>query len=242
MRHFILLLVVAASTPTALLARDTPYYGPIKGWSGGRDFGMGFKDEVQRDGSWRSVANTRGDQAVDMAIYRAAEMARSAGYDYVQLLGGNQSRSAIMSSATLFARPSHAPATPTDCKSRRRESCYTADVAEVMRRLGGPDGVQPSVAIVDHLDEYGRKVSYSGYGIGRAGATPLPATVPARRFALPPMPSRIAAPAYGVPPVYGAAPIAASPDRLSKAERYEQLLRAAQPVSHDARLGWTATD
>ena len=46
----------------------------------------------------------------------------------------------------------------------------SADVAEVLRILGGPDGTQPGVAIVDHRDEYGREVFLSGYGTGAIAA------------------------------------------------------------------------
>ena len=55
---------------------------------------MGVSDEVTKDGRWRIYAATRRGHAVDLAVYRAAEMAEAAGYPYVEMLGGQETRAA----------------------------------------------------------------------------------------------------------------------------------------------------
>lgn len=111
--------------------------------------------------------------------------AREQGYAFVEFQGGRGSRNPGIDSATVYARPSHSPAPPATCRSSKRHVCYTADVAEILHVLGGPGGTQPGVSITDHVDRYGRAVSYSGYGLGAASlsqtrpvATPAPVLAP----------------------------------------------------------------
>ena len=166
----ILPLLIAAAVPTAAIAAaDAPYYGPMKPWHGiGYKFGYDDKD---KDGVWRVDAAVRSGEAVDMAMYRVAERAHDGGYRFVQLLGGMQSTSPGRTIATVYAMPSHSPAAPTACRSGKAGSCYTADVADLLRRLSGPTGTTPGVAIVDHRDSYGREVTYSGFGLAPAAST-----------------------------------------------------------------------
>lgn len=174
MRRWTVLLLAAALCPTVANASDAPYYGPMKAWHG-IGYKFGFKHEVEDDGSWKVVAATRGDQALDMAMYRAAELARERGFAYVELLSASSSDSPGYHSATVYARPSRVPAQPAKCRSKRANSCYTADVAQILNRLGGLGGTQPGVPVTDHFDKYGRAVSYSGFGTGYVapGAAPL---------------------------------------------------------------------
>lgn len=166
MKRFCLCLMLAVTAQPALARDDAPYYGPMKRWHG-IGYKFGYEDRVEKDGSWRIDTALRGrGEAVDMALYRAAERARDAGYRYVFLLGGRGYTSPGISAATIYARPSAEAVAPTGCRSKRATTCYTADVAEILRILGGPDGLQPGVAIVDHRDEYGREVFLSGYGTG----------------------------------------------------------------------------
>ncbi len=172
-----------------------------------------------------------------MAMYRAAELARENGTRYIAFLGGQESRSPGIYSATVYARPSDSAAPPSGCRSNRRGTCYTADVVEVLRILGGPGGKQPGVAIVDHYDEYGRAVSFSGFGVGLASlhphqpipsvARPVPVTTMAAHIAPLPSPSRSA------PNVRATDP----------ASRYQQALKAAQPIrGREPKQGWTISD
>ena len=138
----------------------------MKRWHG-VGYKFGYEDRIEKDGSWRVDAAVHGHgDAIDMALYRVAERARSEGYRYVFLLGGNGSRSPGIDAATVYARPSHEGVPPLGCRSKKITSCYTADVAEVLRILDGPGGTRPGVPIADHRDELGREVFLSGYGTG----------------------------------------------------------------------------
>lgn len=210
------LLLIAALHSVPATA-GAPYYGPMKAWQGiGYKFGV--KHEVEADGSWRVEAATRSGEAIDMALYHAAELARERGFAYVELLGGRGSRSPGYNNAKLYARPSHSPAPPATCPEKRRNPCYTADVAELLRILGGPGGTQPGVAIADHTDRYGRSVVISGYGIAAASLTPRPA-VP---VAAPPRP-------VAAVPVGTSGTVAPLPASLAAAARFEAARKSLSP-------------
>jgi hypothetical protein len=261
MKRLLLSMLILAA-PGAALARDNAfYYGPMQRWHG---FGykFGYEDRVERDGSWRIDTAIHGQgEAVDMAMYRAAERAREAGFRYIFFLGGKGWRSPGINAATIYARPSHDAVPPTSCRSKKLSTCYTADVAEVLRVLGGPDGMQPGVAIVDHRDQFGREVTFSGYGIGAVSAsasaseqrrqtmiitdgtvqirtTSVVPMSPPQRYAPAALPSRPAAPMMAaVPDVVG------SSSGLSSDERLQKALKEAQSVhGGDRKQGWTISD
>lgn len=239
MRYWFCLLLPAAlfsaATPIAAHAADAPYYGPMKRW-GPIGYKFGYKDSVEKDGSWRVSVTTRRGEAIDLAMYRAAEMARDQGYPYVELLGGWERRTPGLGTADLYARPSRSPADPATCQSKRRRSCYTADVGELLRILGGPDGTQPGVPIADHVDEYGRSVIVSGFGIGAASATPSRSTPAAPTFALVPLPPRNMIPPRMTMPMRASAPARPTTD-------FQTTLKAAQPIrGSQPKLGWTISD
>jgi hypothetical protein len=229
MRSLLCLLLLVVAQPAFAGDSDGPYYGPMKRWHG-VGFKFDFEDGFDKDGSWRVDAATRTGDAVDMAMYRTAERAREQGYPYVQLLGGRASRAPGIQSATVHARPSRSPAPPQDCPSKKSGTCYTADVSVLLRTLGGPYGTTPGVAVVDHLDEYGRQVVVAGYGIGAASsvsATSMvyPTNVPAA--AKPPRPV-----ALNRTPMPPEAPSA-----------YDRALKAAQGVhGREPTQGWTVSD
>ena len=164
---YLLLIATVQAVPAA--AQDAPYYGPMKAWHG-IGFKFGYKHAIAKDGSWKIEAATRRGEAVDLAMRRAAELARDEGYAYVEMLGGSASRSPGINSATLYARPARTAAAPAACRSKRRD-CYTADVATLLRG-------QPGVPVTDHFDRYGRAVSYSGYGYAAASTAPHPVAAP----------------------------------------------------------------
>ena len=154
-------VIAAIVVASPASARDI-YYGPKSG-----PFGTGYKHDVEKDGSLRIVTEYHArsaDTALDVALYRAAELARETGKPFVQVLGGSAYSRTGVAVALVYARPSDTPAAPDKC--RRAKQCYTADVASVLRTLGGPAGSQPGVARPSGTDEFGRSVSYSGFGTG----------------------------------------------------------------------------
>ena len=101
--------------------------------------------------------------AVDVALYRAAELAREQGKRYVQVLNGYGMSGHGVANGFVYAVGSDSPAAPTSCKAKR---CYTADVAKVLEALSGPDGRTPGVPKPSYVDQMGRQVTISGFGIG----------------------------------------------------------------------------
>ncbi|WP_265268216.1 hypothetical protein [Sphingomonas lycopersici] len=262
---FCLIPLLAAAPPAWANDVEAPYYGPMKRWHGiGTKFG--YADRVEKDGSWRiQVSIHRHGDPVDMAMYRAAERARDEGFRYIFFLGVNKSRIPGDRSATLYARPSHDAVAPTGCRSKKATTCYTADVAAVLRMLGGPGGTQPGVAVADHRDAFGREV-FLGYGVGmvaspgqnaivqervrdgavvitrpsagpRTNSSALPAAAPIAPLPMPP-------PAASV--IAAQARSANGSHRVpgkSAAEEYDELLKASQPLrGGDPKLGWKISD
>ncbi len=176
--------LIAALAAGSASAREPGRYGPI----GGLFSGSGFDHKVRADGSWVVDASSRAADgpgfALNMAMYRAAELAHEQGFAYVQFLSGSASERRLThsESARVVVRPSHSPAAPTGCKPGR---CYTADVAHLMRLLGGPGGNQPGTAFPTRVDEYGRAVTITGFGLAQAAsgsdAIPDPRAVPVPR-------------------------------------------------------------
>jgi hypothetical protein len=265
MKHFwpcVILLTIAQ--PAWAGSDDAPYYGPMKRWHG-IGYKFGYEDRTEQDGSWRidAAVHGRGD-AIDLALYRAAERARAEGYRYVFFLGGRGSRSPGIDAATVYARPSREAVPPIGCRSKTVTSCYTADVGEVLRILGGPDGTQPGMPVVDHRDEFGREVFRSGYGTGGVAtlvtggvarsqvttivgsrsstirqAVPLAARLPdpASRSTMPltALPMKLPSLERAGAPRHSAVP---TPD-----DRFKQALMENQPVrGGDPKQGWTISD
>lgn len=159
-------LVAAAVASSPAAAREiVPYYGPKRGL-----MGEGYKHNVEKDGSLRVVTeyHTRDPMvAMNVALYRAAELAREAGKPYVEVLNGYAMASYGVANGFVYLRPSDTAAAPAACKAKR---CYTADVAKVMQALGGRSGDQPGVPYPT-VDELGRTVTISGFGIGAVAWT-----------------------------------------------------------------------
>lgn len=156
------LFLALSLTPTVASARDyVPPYGPKHGV-----MGEGFKHSVEKDGTWRIVTEYRTPDplvALDVALYRAAKLAREQGKRYVQVLNGYAMGGYGSSNGFVYAIGSDSPAAPTSCKAKR---CYTADVSKVLEALSGPTGRTPGVAKPSYVDEFGRPVTIDGYGIG----------------------------------------------------------------------------
>ncbi|MBJ7439042.1 MAG: hypothetical protein JHD35_08475 [Sphingopyxis sp.] len=143
------------------------HYGPTNGR------GDGYEDKVTEDGFWKISARVgfSGAYATDMAIYRAAEMAKAKGSRYVEIHDAVSRRNNMTTaeSVTLFARATDAPVHPTACRSGKPDRCYTADVALVFARLSGADGKHPGIAAPSYIDKEGRTVARSGFGTGAVG-------------------------------------------------------------------------
>ena len=157
---------LAAAAAAALIASSASarsvYYGPKNG-----PFGTGYKHSVEKDGSLRIVTEYHArsaDLALDVALYRAADLARDAGKPFVQILGGHAYARNGVAVGFVFARPSDSSSAPAQC--RRAKRCYTADVASVLRVLGGPNGTAPGIAVPSGTDAFGRSVIASGFGTG----------------------------------------------------------------------------
>lgn len=152
--------IFLAASPA--FARDyVPAYGPKQGI-----MGEGYKHSTEKDGTWRIVTeyHTRDPIiALNVALYRAAELAREQGKRYVQVLNGYGMSSHAVANGFVYAVGSDSPAAPTRCKAKR---CYTADAAQVLDILSGPDGRTPGVPKPTYIDEKGRQVTIAGYGIG----------------------------------------------------------------------------
>lgn len=161
MRLALCLLSALFLCSPALASDGAPTYAPLQ-----RGASEGYKEKLQSDGSYRIVTNYRTRDpmvALDVALYRAAELAREAGMPYVQVLSGYGRSDYGASSAYVFARPTDSAAAPSSCRDKR---CYTADVAKVLDQLSGPSGRQPGLAKPSSYDERGRAITVMGFGIG----------------------------------------------------------------------------
>src|SRR3954451_16133987 len=104
-----ILALVVTATPAA--ARDyVPAYGPKHGL-----MGEGFKHTIEKDGTWRIVTEYRTRDplvALDVGLYRAAELAREQGKRYVQVLNGYAMGGYGSSNGFVYAIGSDSPAAP----------------------------------------------------------------------------------------------------------------------------------
>ena len=134
----ILLLAVPAAAPARLIPEKRTYR-PLD------LFDNGYKDSIQKDGTWRIVANSRPMDgpgfAWDMALYRAAELARQSGHPYFQIF---DSHGAIGTGlyvrgremVRIVVRGSDSAAAPADCRVKDKQSCITHETAEILARIG----------------------------------------------------------------------------------------------------------
>lgn len=108
-------------------------------------FGNGYKDSVQKDGTWRIVANARPvdgpEFGVDMAFHRAAEMTAAAGHSHFQILDMQTTTMRVYGgdakyTVKLIVRPSDSAETPFDCRARDKTLCVTLAAELVLARIG----------------------------------------------------------------------------------------------------------
>jgi hypothetical protein len=104
----------------------------------------GYGERVVEPGVWRVTGSSNGIAETgfgrNMAMYRAAELVRAAGFSHVQILDqrGRESRMnsrTIGESLDLWVRGANGPAPPADCRARNPQACFTVPVDEIMARL-----------------------------------------------------------------------------------------------------------
>lgn len=136
MKRSLSILALAAMLCSAAPATARDYvYGPMRGI-----LGEGYKQTLEKDGVWRVVTTYRArfpQIALNVALYRAAEIAREGGQTHLQILAGHAIWSWGVAQGFVYARPSDSPAPPIkqDC---RRKACYTVAVAAILD--AEPDG------------------------------------------------------------------------------------------------------
>jgi len=139
----ILCAALLIALPTAAAAGLWP---PARTYKKMDMFGNGYKDSVQKDGTWRIVANARPvdgpEFGRDMAFYRAAEMTTAAGQSHFQILDMQASTMKVYGgdakyTVKLIVRPSDSAEAPSDCRAKDRTVCVTL-VAELIRARIGP--------------------------------------------------------------------------------------------------------
>jgi len=140
----ILITLAMIGSAGAACANDLfgrPEYGPS-----GITRAVGYHDHARTDGTWsietRSSSMQRSGYAMDMALYRAAEVATQQGHRFIQLLRseatigtGTLNRGA--ETVSLIVRFADMDAPPADCLQRGRHpgTCYTAEAAKILSRL-----------------------------------------------------------------------------------------------------------
>lgn len=110
----------------------------------------GYKDKIVEPGVWRveGRANGRAEDgfAQNMAVYRAADVVRQAGFEYMQIinqkgnksfvgLGGASSMHSAGQDLILWVRGSHDNNAPSECRAKDAKACFTISTAEAMDRI-----------------------------------------------------------------------------------------------------------
>jgi hypothetical protein len=134
-----LFLIAAPTAATGGLVPAPRTYRPLD------LFGNGYKDKLQKDGTWRIVANSRPFDgpgfAKDMALYRAAELTTAAGHSHFQILEASGTIGTGMyvrgrETIKLIVRPTDSAAPPTECRAKQPRACVTLEAAETIARIG----------------------------------------------------------------------------------------------------------
>lgn len=107
--------------------------------------GYGFKDKLQKDGSWKVSAQTTNRDGYmfsqDVALYRSAEIAREAGKGWFQILDVS-TRSVAggtmldQENTWLVIVPADSADPPATCHAKFATACKTLNVDETLARIG----------------------------------------------------------------------------------------------------------
>ena len=109
----------------------------------------GYKEKEVEPGVWRVEARANGIAeegfARNMAVYRAADIMRSANFAYFQVIDQKGKTTRVGFSAgsmnnagetmTLWVRGADRPDRPTDCRVKMPGLCFTLPVARTMERV-----------------------------------------------------------------------------------------------------------
>lgn len=110
----------------------------------------GYKDKVVEPGVWRvqGLANGMAEDgfAQNMAVYRAADVVKQAGFEYMQIinqkgkksfvgLGGASSMHSAGQDLTLWVRGSHDSSPPSECRAKDPKACFTVPVSETLDHI-----------------------------------------------------------------------------------------------------------
>lgn len=106
----------------------------------------GYKDKIVEPGVWRIEGHANGMSedgfAANMAVYRAADIVRQAGFEYMQIINQKGSKSYIGSSMNsagqdlkLWVKGSHDANPPSECRAKDPTLCFTMPVKETMERI-----------------------------------------------------------------------------------------------------------
>ena len=139
-------VLLAAAGLAALVGCATTYRRSPLG------LGDGYRERLLAPGLWRVTGSANGFSrpglGIDIALYRAAELAGAAGFAYFQILDGDYDAGTITSSAfgggatyagdrqTLKIRAVHDARAPLACEARDPGRCRTLSVAEVRAQIG----------------------------------------------------------------------------------------------------------
>jgi hypothetical protein len=137
--RFVTMLLLAG----ALGGCATTYGRNSLGW------GDGYREQRLAGDLWLVRAQANGFSsdsfALDMATYRAAELARDAGFAYLQLLSSDSDDNSEALGdlgamggvrAEVKARGVHGRDAPIVCEMPAPQACRTLEVAETLRTLG----------------------------------------------------------------------------------------------------------
>ena len=143
MRYLLLLLGMAFLSACAGHQKVVAY-GPMSARGG-------YHEVELEPGVWQVTARSGGEAgpgyAADMAEYRAAEMLKSRGFTWVQILkelphtllsedlGGGRRR-VLSEDMELTVRGAHDPSKPTDCRQTGGLRCWTFTPDMIMTRAG----------------------------------------------------------------------------------------------------------
>lgn len=146
MRYLIMASVVSlAAASTNLPAQDVRQV-KYQRWG---MFG-GYKDKSTGLNSWRVLAGVNGrapeGSAFNIALYRAAELAKLAGFRYFQIvnqkgkqsyvsLGGASSKHSAGGDAELQIVAVNDPTAPRDCLAENPQLCMTLEAEAIMERV-----------------------------------------------------------------------------------------------------------
>lgn len=115
----------------------------------------GYSERIVEPGVWRVSGSSNGIAEMgfgrNMAMHRAAEVVKAAGFSHMQILDQRgrvtmMNQRQIGESLELLVRGANDPAPPADCRARQPQSCFTAPVDQVLARLRPLLDIDPAPA------------------------------------------------------------------------------------------------